>query len=152
MQPALQEGNTGGEHPLRARCSPWIGLRLGYRSGRRTRLARDEPVGQLQDVEQVADRRPRAALCAARLVESLLERTPTAVPWRERPPEMTAWRATSAASDVVAHATDEMVMAPRAGVVSPLEPTVILTRNLRENLRHSSTLFSHWFRLSDRNG
>lgn len=65
---------------------------------------------------------------------------------------MTAWRATSAASDVVAHATDEMVMAPRAGVVSPLEPTVILTRNLRENLRHSSTLFSHWFRLSDRNG
>jgi hypothetical protein len=27
---ASKEGNTVGEHPLRARCSPWIGLRRGF--------------------------------------------------------------------------------------------------------------------------
>jgi hypothetical protein len=65
---------------------------------------------------------------------------------------MTAWRATPAASDVVAHATAEMVLAPGADVVSPPETTVSSTRNMRENLRDFSTLFSHSFRLSDRNG
>jgi hypothetical protein len=34
---------------------------------------------------------------------------------------MTAWRATPAASDVVAHDTAAMVLAPSADVVSPLE-------------------------------
>jgi len=69
------------------------------------RLARGESIPQLQIVVQVAARRHRAALCAARLMAPLPERAPTAVPWRERPHEMTAWPATPAATDVVAHAT-----------------------------------------------
>ena len=110
----VSRGNTGGEHPLRARCSPWIGPHRGLRPGQLTRLARGERIRQLPIVVQVAARRPRAALCAARLVAPLPERSPTAIPWRERPPEMAAWPAKPAASDVVAHATAERVLAPRA--------------------------------------
>jgi hypothetical protein len=65
---------------------------------------------------------------------------------------MAAWPAKPAASDVVAHATEKRVLAPRASTVSPVEASVNSTRNLRENLMDFSTLFSHWFRLSDRNG
>ena len=61
------------------------------------------------------------------------ERSPTAIPWRERPLEMATWPAKPAASAVVAHATAERVLEPCAGVVSPLETTVSSTRNLREN-------------------
>lgn len=56
---------------------------------------------------QVTNGRPRAALRAARLVSPLFGRSPTLIPWRERPPEMTAWPAKPAATDVVAHATLE---------------------------------------------
>ena len=65
---------------------------------------------------------------------------------------MAAWPAKPAASDVVAHATAERVLAPCASTVSPLEAAVNSTRNLRENLTDFSTLFSRWSRLSDRNG
>lgn len=134
----VSRGNTGGEHrggtPLRARCSPWIRLRRGFCPGRRTRLARGGRAGQLQIVVQVAARRPRAALCAARLVEPLPERSPTAIPWRERPPEMAGWPAKPAASAVVAHAAAERVLAPRDSAVSRVETTANSTRDLRENL------------------
>ena len=116
------------------------------------RLARGERIRQLPIVVQVAARRPRAALCAARLLASLGERSPTEVPWRERPPEMAAWPAKPAARVVVAHATAERVLAACAGSVSPLETTVSSTGNLRQNLMDFSTLFSHWPRLSDWNG
>jgi hypothetical protein len=65
---------------------------------------------------------------------------------------MAACPAKPAASDVVAHATAAWVLAPSASTVSPLEASVNSTPNLRENLMGFSTLFSHWFRLSDRNG
>ena len=82
---------------------------------------------------QVAARRPRAALCAARLVALLPERSPVAAPWRERPPEMTAWPAKPVASEMVAHATAEGVLATRASSVSLVEAAVNSTRNRREN-------------------
>ena len=118
----------------------------------RTHLARDAFAWQLQVVAQVRSDPRRAALFAARLVASLPERAPTAVPWRERPPEMAAWPAKAAASDVVAHATAERVFATCASTVSPVEAAVNSTRNLRENLRDFSTLSSLWSRLFDRNG
>ena len=65
---------------------------------------------------------------------------------------MTAWPAKPAASDVVAHATAEGVLAPCACAVSLLETAVNSTRNLRENLRDFSMLFLLWSRLFDRNG
>jgi hypothetical protein len=55
---------------------------------------------------------------------------------------MAAWRAKPVASDVVAHATAEKVLAPRASTVSRVEAAVNSTRNLRENLMNLSTLFS----------
>jgi hypothetical protein len=58
-------------------------------------------------------RRPRAAICAARLVAPLPERSPTAIPWRERPPELTPGPAKPAATDVVAHATQKDVGSQR---------------------------------------
>ena len=60
---------------------------------------------------------------------------------------MAAWPAKPAASDVVAHATAERVLATRASSVSPVEAAVNSTRNLRENLMDFSTLFSLWSRL-----
>jgi hypothetical protein len=65
---------------------------------------------------------------------------------------MAGWPAKPAASDVVAHATAQMVLATSAGSVSPVEAAVNSTCNLRENLRDFSTLFSLWSRLFDRNG
>jgi hypothetical protein len=70
-------------------------------------------IPQLQIVVQVAVRRPRAAICAARLVAPLPERSPTAIPWRERPPELTPGPAKPAATDVVAHATQKDVGSQR---------------------------------------
>ena len=69
------------------------------------------------------------------------KRWPTAITWRERPPDMAAWPAKPAASDVVAHATAQRVLATRARRVSPVEAAVNSTRNLREDLRDFSTLF-----------
>ena len=105
----------------RARCSPWMAQRresflVDERDSRAARAHR-----QLQVVAHVTGRRRRAALPAARLVAPLPEPSPTAIPWRERPPEMAAWPAKPAASDVVAHATAERVLAPRASTVSPLD-------------------------------
>jgi hypothetical protein len=57
---------------------------------------------------------------------------------------MAGWPAKPAASDVVAHATAQRVLATRASSVSPVEAAVNSTRNLRENLRDFSTLFSLW--------
>lgn len=128
---SLPRGNGRGEQDPPARCSPWIRLRRGIALGRRTRLARGGPVRQLQIIVQVAARRPRAALSAARLAAPRPERSPTAVPWREAPPEMAGWPARLAASEVVAHATAERVLAPRASAVSPLEAAVNPTRDLR---------------------
>jgi hypothetical protein len=65
---------------------------------------------------------------------------------------MAAGPAKPAASDVVAHATAERVLAARVGVVSPLESTVSSTRNMRENLRDFLKLFSLLSRLFDGNG
>ena len=65
---------------------------------------------------------------------------------------MARWPAKPAASDVVAHATAQRVLATRANSVSPVEAAVNSTRNLRENLRDFSTLFLLWSRLFDRNG
>ena len=42
---------------------------------------------------QVAARCPRAAICAARLVEPPPQRSPRATAWRERPPDMAGWPA-----------------------------------------------------------
>jgi len=101
---------------------------------------------------QVAARRPRAALCAARLVEPLLERSPGSVLWREGPPELAASPAKPAASEVVAHATLggcwRPVLAPSVG----LETASQSTRNLRDNSMDFSTPFLNWPRLVDRNG
>jgi hypothetical protein len=47
---------------------------------------------------------------------------------------MAAWPAKPAASDVVAHATAQRVLATRANTVSPLEAAVNSTCNLREQL------------------
>ena len=60
---------------------------------------------------------------------------------------MAGWPAKAAASDVVAHATAQRVLATRASSVGPVEAAVNSTRNLRENLRDFSTLFSLWSRL-----
>ena len=96
------------------------------------------------------------ALYAARLVEPLLERSPTAVPWRERPPEIAGWPAKSAASDVVAHATAERVLATRASSVSPVEAGVNSTWRLQEKLHGFIealfTLVSACERLTPRGG
>ena len=52
----------------------------------------------------------------------------------------------------VAPATAQLVLATRASSVGPVEAAVNSARNLRENLRDFSTLFSLWSRLLDRNG
>jgi hypothetical protein len=65
---------------------------------------------------------------------------------------MAGWPAKPAASDVVAHATAETMLAPRVSTVNPLKAAVNSTRNLRENLMDFSTLFTHWSRFADRNG
>jgi hypothetical protein len=65
---------------------------------------------------------------------------------------MAAWPAKPAASDVVAHATAQRVLATCASSVSPVEAAVNSTRNLRENLSDFSTLFSLWSRRLNRNG
>ena len=65
---------------------------------------------------------------------------------------MAAWPAKPAASDVVAHATAERVLAPRASTVSPVEGAVNSTCKPRENLMDLSTLSSHGSRPLDRNG
>jgi hypothetical protein len=53
---------------------------------------------------------------------------------------------------VVAHATAERVLAPRASIRQSVEAAVNSTRNPRENVVDFSTRFSHWSWLSDRNG
>jgi len=65
---------------------------------------------------------------------------------------MAASPATPAASNVVAHATVEGLLALRVSIVGPLEAAVNSTCKLRENLMDFSTLSSHWSRLWDRNG
>jgi hypothetical protein len=65
---------------------------------------------------------------------------------------MAAWPAKPAASDVVAHATAERVLAPRANTVSPLEAGGEFDPQARENLMDFWTLFSQWSQPSDRNG
>jgi hypothetical protein len=55
---------------------------------------------------------------------------------------MTAWPAKPAASDVVAHATAEGVLAPCACAVSLLETAVNSTRNLRELDEFLDALFT----------
>jgi hypothetical protein len=57
---------------------------------------------------------------------------------------MTALPAKPAARDVVAHATAEGMLAPRASTVSSLEAAVNSTWKLRDNFMDFSTLFSHW--------
>jgi hypothetical protein len=136
----------------RARCSPLVGSATMSLPDRRTRLAHGKCSGQLQVVVHVAARRRLAALCAARLIVPLPERSPTAVPWRERPPEMAASPAKPAASDKVAHATAERVLAPRASTVSPVEVGGNFDPQPVRNLMDFSTLFSHWSRPSDLNG
>ena len=100
----VSRGNTGGNRRLARGVPPgWRRVEDSSWSTNATRARRAQ--GQLQVVAQVTARRRRAALCAARLVAPLPERSPTAIPWRERPPEMAAWSAKPAATDVVAHAT-----------------------------------------------
>ena len=108
--------------------------------------------GQLPTVVRFTALPSRAAFCAGRLAVPLPERSTMVVPWRERPPEMAGWPAKPAASDVVAHAAAPRVLATRASSVSPVEAAVNSTRNMREKLRHFSTVFSLWSRLFDRNG
>src|SRR5574338_385653 len=100
-----KEGEHRGGTPPPREVFPLGFAASRIRPGRLMRFARGVSIPQLQIVVQVAARHHRAALCAARLVAPLPEPAPTAVPWRERPPEMTAWCATPAATDVVAHAT-----------------------------------------------
>jgi hypothetical protein len=59
----------------------------------------------------------------------------------KRPPEIAGCPAKPAASDVVAHATAQRVLATCASSVSPVEAAVNSTRNLQENLRDFSTPF-----------
>jgi len=66
--------------------------------------------------------------------------------------EPAAWPTKPAASEVVAHATAERVLAHCVGAVSPLETTANSTPDLRENLMDLSTLFSQRSRLWDQNG
>jgi hypothetical protein len=56
---------------------------------------------------------------------------------------MAASSAAPAASDTVAYATADGVLAPRASTVSPLETAVNSTRTLRENSIDFSKLLSH---------
>src|SRR5687768_5956733 len=106
-----------------------MGLPRRIHPGQRTRRRCGAGTGQLRVLAQVTRGRPRAALCAARLVEPLPERSPRAVPWRERPPETAAWPAKPAAREVVAHATAGRVLAPCASAASRLETTSQSTRN-----------------------
>jgi len=128
----LKRGNTVGEHPLRARCSPWSGLRRGFvRSTNATRARRVHRA----TARHRAGYRPRSlggALCRPPGAATVRAGA-NSNPWRERPPEMAARPAKPAASDVVAHATAERVLAPRAGTVSPPEVALNSTRNLTEN-------------------
>jgi hypothetical protein len=102
----IRRGNTGGNRALRE-VFPLDGIHsrgsLCQKMGIRAR--RLPP--QLQVAPQVTSCLSRAALCAARWVAPLSERSPTAITWRERPPEMAVWSAKPAASDLVAHATAE---------------------------------------------
>ena len=101
---------------------------------------------------RLTHRRRRAALRAARLVTPLPAWSPTAIPWRERPPEMAAWPAKSAASDAVAHATAERVLAPCVSAVGQLEAAKNPTRDLNKNLMNFSAVFSQWSQHPDWNG
>ena len=62
-----------------------------------------------------------AAPRAARLVAPLPGRSPMVIGWRERPPEMAAWAAKPAATDVVAHATVKGCWRPVPAPLSPVE-------------------------------
>jgi hypothetical protein len=118
----------------RARCSPLDASATRILPGRRKRIARGKRERQLQAVAQVTGSLRRAALCAARLLVPMPVRSPTAIPWRERPPEMAAWPAKPAATDVVAHATLKDVGAyvgggrSAAGIasVTPLRAVLLL--------------------------
>jgi len=85
--------------------------------------------------------RRRAAHCAARVMTPLPVRSPTAIPWRERPPEMAAWPAKPAARTVVAHATlnrlSVSVSAPKVHPVVREDST----RNLENNSMNFSAVF-----------
>ena len=143
LQPALQEGEHRGEHPS----------------------ARGVPPGlvSVEDIVLVDEHDPRAASprdnCKTSsrlqavvlgrrsvppgLVAPLPERSPTAVPWRERPPETAGWPAKPAASEVVAHATARGCWRPVSAPSVGLEAAVNSTRKLRKNLMDFSTLSSH---------
>ena len=79
-------GGTPGGNGASREVFPLGAFAPRARSWLRTWLARGERIRQVQIVVQVAARRRAAAFCAARLVDPVLERSPTAVPWRERPP------------------------------------------------------------------
>src|SRR5262245_56980773 len=116
----LQGGTRRGTVP-RARCSSRDGS-CAHDSSWWTNATRAQHVHMATAGRRAGYTRcRRAAFYAARLVPPLPERSPTAIPWRERPPEKTAWLATPAAGDVVAHATAERVLAPRASTVSAVE-------------------------------
>ena len=148
----VSRGNTGGEHPLRARCSPWIGPHRGFVLVNVTRLARGERSRQLPVVVQVTAvvvgrrsvppawwRHCRSGRQQQSRGVSDHPKWPLGLPslrpatWSLTPPLKECWR-------------------PVPARVSPLEAAVNSTRNLRENLMDFSTLFSHWSRLSDWNG
>jgi hypothetical protein len=101
----VSRGNTGGGTPLPREVFPLGSLRRGFVLPNEGDSRTYERTGQLPVVVQVTRRSRRAALCAARLVAPSPERSLTAIPWRERPPEMAAWSAKPAATDVVAHTT-----------------------------------------------
>jgi len=99
------EGGTVGGTGPRARCSPAAAPSPMF-------IASDEEVAervgvllQLQSVPRLTDQGPRAALCAARTDVTPSARRSMAVPWRERPRDLTAFAITPAATAEVAHAT-----------------------------------------------
>jgi hypothetical protein len=101
----IGSGGTRRGTGRRARCSPLdiIESRNSFRTEQAS--AHEDRKRQAQVIAPLTSRRQRAAFCAARPVAPLLERLPTAVPWRERPPEMAALPAKPAAREAVAHAT-----------------------------------------------
>ena len=99
------KGEQGGEQGLARGVPPLAGSVKRALPRRRTPRARGERIRQVQIVVQVAARRPRAALCAARNDSMASTTRPMAVPWRERPRDLAALAITPAARGVVAHAT-----------------------------------------------
>ena len=138
---ALDGGNTEGERGLARGVPP--GRQALRESSTSAGDSRAESAKITDFLPQVTGRRRRAALCAARLVAPLPERSPTAVPWRERPPEMAAWPAKPAATDVVAHATLKECWRPVSARSVRWKRRRIRRRDLSKNLMNfSARLFT----------